>query len=302
MLKPTCVAATIVTIGLATSGHLAPASAQDRSPLGYPDMPVPPALKQFDGKGIKLIMVGKANGFDVWMAMLDGNPASTRFFYLSADGQSFLDGPMFDGRGNNLTREHRRAVANAGRLTEQPDQGPLPQAAAQPVPTVTQQIQTIPANKILSEFNEATHWLAIGDPGAPSEILMFSDPTCPHCSKTWQALQPYIDKGRLYVRLIPVGILSQRSAELAATIMNAEDATAAWLENERLQGIGQTLPSIGPAKVLPQAALAIIHNNGFFRNAKIEGTPYLAWRDKGGERPSFITAPCPTAGMCATLS
>ncbi|EHF2631074.1 thiol:disulfide interchange protein DsbG [Salmonella enterica subsp. enterica serovar Panama] len=49
-------------------------------------------------------------------------------------------------------------------------------------------------------------WIEDGNNSAPQKVYVFFDPHCPYCIEFWQTVRPWVDSGKVQLRLIPVGI------------------------------------------------------------------------------------------------
>lgn len=69
---------------------------------------------------------------------------------------------------------------------------------------------------------------ALGDPEAPVKVLLFTDPSCPHCSNFHENVLPklqadYIDDGDVYLEVHDLGVLGEDSVKMSAASRAAAD-------------------------------------------------------------------------------
>lgn len=125
----------------------------------------------------------------------------------------------------------------------------------------------------------ASDWVADGEADAPRVVYIFSDPSCPFCSRTFAAARPWVDSGKLQLRQILVGLIAPDSAAKAAAILGAADRTAALRENEA----GFAKGGIAPAPSVPAAIRKQLDAHAaLLRSFGFHGTPGLVWLDAEG--------------------
>jgi thiol:disulfide interchange protein DsbG len=152
------------------------------------------------------------------------------------------------------------------------------QLPAMPPPGAGHQQQM--AATILERIREAT-WIAEGK--GPHVLYVFFDPNCPYCNQVFQDLRPWVTRGEVEVRWIPVGILMETSRGKAAALLEAKDPRAALYTNEnqfsRQHGFGgvteEPLPQDTTIKKLEANArlLSVTPDNA---------VPSLVFHDKAG--------------------
>ncbi|EGU3668821.1 thiol:disulfide interchange protein DsbG [Salmonella enterica] len=70
---------------------------------------------------------------------------------------------------------------------------------------------------------EKSSWIRDGKDTAPQKVYVFFDPYCPYCTEFWHKARPWVDTGKVQLRLIPVAILRPDSNLKAAAIMMSKD-------------------------------------------------------------------------------
>ena len=134
------------------------------------------------------------------------------------------------------------------------------------------------AATILSDIGQAT-WIAEGK--GPHVVYIFFDPNCPACNQLYHSLRPWVERGDVELRWIPVGILMLTSHGKAAALLEAKDRRAALQENEAkfnsATGFGgiseEPLPADATVKQLDANAKLLKHTANM-------AVPTLVFRDK----------------------
>ena len=169
--------------------------------------------------------------------------------YLTADQSHVVVGTLLDADGTNLSQPILSAAANAAR----PD----------------------------SEWNAVSDagWIADGSDDAERIVYAFTDPNCPFCHRFYEQTRDWVDAGAVQIRHVMVGVLRQDSLPKAATLLAAEDPSAALDEHEANFDNG----GVSPADRLPaEAQQAVQSNNQLMSQLGIRGTPSVFYRDADG--------------------
>lgn len=136
------------------------------------------------------------------------------------------------------------------------------------------------AETLLADIHQAT-WIAEGK--GPHVIYIFFDPNCPACNQLHHTFRPWVEKGSIELRWIPVGILMTTSPGKAAALLEAKDRLAALTENEakfsRENGFGgiaeEPLPTDATLKQLDKNVELLKHTVNM-------AVPTMVFRDKQG--------------------
>ncbi len=134
------------------------------------------------------------------------------------------------------------------------------------------------AATILADIGQAT-WIVEGK--GPHVVYIFFDPNCPACNQLHQSLRPWVERGAVELRWIPVGILMLTSHGKAAALLEAKDRHAALQENgtkfNSATGFGgiseEPLPAETTVKQLDANAKLLKHTANM-------AVPTLVFRDK----------------------
>ncbi|MBV8097276.1 MAG: hypothetical protein JO110_29330 [Acetobacteraceae bacterium] len=215
-----------------------------------------PALRTIRASGAQLTDLGTVHGMRTVFAR-----AGQRFqvFYVTADGEAVIGGVMWNGAGDNITREQVEAIDDV-------------------IPTVdaisTNQSTKQPYNQPWVKAAEATTYGLIGNTGAP-RLWMFFDPQCSFSIRAMQQLKPYVDQGRVQLALVPVSILDHEdgglSTKAALSLLSqpADQMAASWSAG-RVDA---------PAS---DASTKLSRNMQAAEQIHLRGTPTFLWRNADG--------------------
>ena len=169
--------------------------------------------------------------------------------YVTADQEHVLVGTLLDGDGTNLSAPVLSAAANADRPESEWD------AVAD------------------------AGWIADGSDDAERVIYAFTDPNCPYCSRFYQQSRDWVEAGAVQIRHVMVGVLREDSLAKAATLLAADDPSAALAAHEAAFDSG----GVTPADPLPSASEQTVQsNNALMNRLGIRGTPSVYYRDAEG--------------------
>lgn len=221
-------------------------------------IPAPLALAMQGGLKIESHF-DAAGGLKGWV--LSSTPGHDMVVFTSADGKVAIAGTMLNGKGENLTEKY---LAKYAPKTNYQQFLPLLQKSA---------------------------YVADG-PGAGKPvrnvIYAISDPNCPYCHMTWQALRPYVAKG-LEIRWVMTAVLGGDSANKAAQILSAKVPLEA-LDKEQ-KAFGQEAPSAYPVSAGVREKLN--ENMALLTKMGFGGVPALIYKDSKGNWTAINGAPQP---------
>jgi thiol:disulfide interchange protein DsbG len=218
------------------------------------DWPAP--IKALEAQGIEVIESFNApGGLTGFAAVLQHQPIS---LYLTADGTHVIVGPMFDGKGNNVSEE------------------PLDRLVSKPL--------TERAWKQL----ESSTWIADGSKKAARVVYVFTDPNCPFCNKFWSDARPWVKAGKVQLRHVMVGILGPTSPGKAAALLTAGDPAAALSQHE----LQLTSGGLKPLNPIPaQVRTQLDANARLMEQLGSSATPSIFFKDAGGRLQKMQGAP-----------
>jgi thiol:disulfide interchange protein DsbG len=168
--------------------------------------------------------------------------------------------------------------------------GPLAAAADKPGAEARAQRRQAAAAAMLADIGRAT-WVRDGKSSHVAYI--FFDPNCPYCHKLYESLRPWVERGDIEARWIPVGTLMLTSAGKAAAILEADDRAAALRENEqkfsRETGtFGGVMEELAPKKKTLDELAA---NYELLKHSGDGGVPLMLVRLKDGSARAIVGAP-----------
>lgn len=185
------------------------------------------------------------SGLKGWV--LQGADGQYNVYYTTPDGQALIAGALVSSTGENLTQRYAELHI------------PKPDLSA------------------LYERFENSDWIATGAENPTSVIYAIMDPNCIYCHYLHVAIKAYEAAG-LQVRWIPVGFLRDDSLNKAAQIL-VEGAEA--LEAQQAAYGTPDMPAGIP--VTSELKTRLDANLALMREAAINGTPGILYRDANGE-------------------
>ena len=210
------------------------------------------------------LLIGRPQGLTGAVVRANGQPFVA---WITPDGKGLLVGALFNDQGDNLTIQAMQAnqvvaTARSGRAT-----GDKPQ----------------PANGAWIDAVEKADGFTEGRQGML--VHAFVDLNCGYCSLLYQQLRPLIDRGQVRVHWIPVAILHESSATLAAEVMQAPTPAARLAEHEAKRNASR---GAGGLRGQPPSARTqqILETNGGLLKVVNEGlaaTPVMLFRGKNGQ-------------------
>lgn len=228
-----------------------------------------PVLDRLHRSGASLTPMGRAFGLSGWLVEADDTVST---LYVTPDGRGVVMGILFSPDGVNETAAQLNDLQRNGVALNQL----APQAAEQNhfAPPFVPQDETI-GDKILNELSMASY-IGFGEASAPI-IYVIVDPNCPYCKSYWRDLAgDALAAGRLQVRLVPVAVLGEDSADKAARLLSDDDPHGAW--EALVAGDSSALDQ--PASA--HAMAAIEANRSLMRRWNLEGVPFSIYRGHAG--------------------
>lgn len=184
---------------------------------GVPELPAP--IQTLVDEGAQIRFLGKDHGFDAWLTIKNGQE---QYFYVKPGGDAFLMGVLFDKSGEMVTLDQVERLRESGdttlldTLTGTEFDTSNSSAASQQAFEFKS-----PSERLFHDIENA-NWVAIGNPRAPV-LYSFIDPQCPHCHKFIESIrEEYLEKGRVQLRMIPVGFREETRAQAAFLMATPE--------------------------------------------------------------------------------
>lgn len=261
---------------------------------GHPDWPPLPApLETMVAQGAQIRYLGRQFALDGWVTIKDGQE---QYFYVTADGQALLMGILFNNKGDVVTLQQINALRDKegpalDRLAGYAVPPPGEKAAssqnsanmtggAETVGTNPQDILKNAAKSKAEQFYlaaESANWVEIGQKSAPL-VYMFMDTECAHCHDFLNDFRKsgYIDKGMVRLRLIPVGVINEKSAPEAAMLLASPDPQKALYDH--LDGNPTALSATAQTNIQ-----GVDRNLAILQDWKIDSTPLSVYKDMNGK-------------------
>lgn len=261
-----CLLAATLTLSL-------PAAAQDMS-QGSTLPPLPAPVDALAKEGAQLRYLGRYNGLDGWITIRNGQE---QYFYVMPDGKTFVMGLLFNDKGQMVTLNQIQALRREEGdtldiLTDDEFIDSVRPPSIERVAETDDSFKT-PSERMYTNIEEA-NWVAIGSADAP-HMYMIIDPQCPHCHDFLLDLkEPYIESGKLQLRLIPVGFREETVAQAAFLLASPNPQETLY---RHLEGDKNALPvedSVNQQGI--QRNLAILQAWSF------NATPLSVYRDRQG--------------------
>jgi thiol:disulfide interchange protein DsbG len=249
--------------------------------------PLPDALDNLVKEGAQVRYLGDKHGMDGWLMIKNGQP---QYFYVAPDGQAILTGLMFNSEGDNVTARQLQALRgeegkSLDALTQSADKSGFE------MPEVRQPKSR--SEKMYSAI-KASNWFVLGQPQAPV-VYAFIDPQCPHCHDFINTLRDrgLIENGRVQLRVIPVAVINKQSLYQSAYLLAASDPS------------GRLLSHIDGEESLPvqrdMNTQGVQRNMTVMKDWGLKSTPFVVYKDKGGEVRVIQGNPDDTAGLVKEL-
>lgn len=227
-----------------------------------PKMPDP--IKNLAEEGAQIRYLGRDYGFDSWITIKNGQE---QYFYVLPDQSAFIMGVMFDKTGKLVTVDQVRRLRGSGDEL-------LDTLATEGATPVQKDVTEMSQSERLFYDIENSNWVPIGQIGAPV-IYSFIDPQCPHCHSFINELREgYLDKGKIQVRLVPVGFKDETRSQ-AAFLMATPDPEDRWMRH--LDGDETALPA--KSEISQQG---VQRNLAIMQSWKFNVTPMIVYRGKDG--------------------
>ncbi len=233
---------------------------------GLPRLPTP--IQNLVDEGAQIRYLGNEHGLDAWLTIKQGQE---QYFYVKPDGSAFVMGLLFDNKGQLET------VKQVARLRGEEGNAILDQLTDDTAFSSAQDSAAFksPAERLFLDI-EASNWVTLGVTGAPV-LYSFVDPQCGHCHAFINELRQakLFEKGKLQMRMIPVGFKEESKAQ-AAFLMASPNPQDKWFRH--MDGDKEALP-----------AKAEINQQGVERNLSVmqswefNVTPMVIYRAKDGK-------------------
>jgi len=233
-----------------------------------PKLPAP--IQTLVDEGAQIRFLGRDKGFDAWLTIKNGQE---QYFYVKPDRSAFVMGVLFDETGEMITSDQVKRLQNSGGdLLDTLADGALITDGNSRAAEQSFEFQS-PSERLYYDI-ENSNWVPLGDTGAPV-LYSFIDPQCPHCHSFIEDIrESHIDKGRVQVRMIPVGFRDETRAQ-SAFLMATPNPQERWFKH--MDGDETALPA---KSELNQQGVQ--RNLSVMQSWKLNVTPMIVYRAKDG--------------------
>jgi len=139
------------------------------------------------------------------------------------------------------------------------------------------------ASNVAFSYIGNTSWIQQGSNSAPHQLYVVFDPNCTFCHRVYVALQPFIAKGDLAVRWIPVAFLKPSSMGKVYAILSSSNPLQMMAQNEANFNEGTEDGGIPPLTNPSARVRQQLQNNmAFLTEAQINATPALLYKTRQG--------------------
>jgi thiol:disulfide interchange protein DsbG len=129
----------------------------------------------------------------------------------------------------------------------------------------------------------STAWIQQGANTAPHQLYVIFDPNCIYCHRLYDALQPFIKKGQLAVRWLPVAFLKATSTGRAYALLSSSNPLQTLAQNENNFDESSENGGVPPLNNPSAAVQQQLQNNmAFLTEAQINATPALLYKTVNG--------------------
>ena len=255
---------------------------------GVPELPAP--IQNLVDEGAQIRFLGREHGFDAWLTIKNGKE---QYFYVKPDRSAFVMGVLFDDKGEMITVDQVQRLQNSGddALDVLTNETLVTDGNSKAREDQSFAFKT-PSERLYYDL-ENSNWVPLGDIGAPV-VYGFIDPQCPHCHRFIDEIrEDFIEKGRVQVRMIPVGFRDETKAQ-AAFLMATPNPQERWFQH--MDGDAEALPA---KTELNQQGVQ--RNLALMQSWKFSVTPMLVYRAKDGSVKIVRGKPQDPASMIADI-
>lgn len=254
-----------------------------------PELPDP--IQNLVNEGAQIRYLGDDHGVEAWITVKNGRE---QYFYVLPGRKAFLMGVMFDETGKVVTVDQVQRLRGRGDdmldiLAE--DRGEFSPSGNRAEEETLVEFKS-PSERLFFDI-ENSNWLTLGQPGAPV-MYSFIDPQCPHCHTLVENLkEEYLDKGRVQLRMIPIGFRDETRAQ-AAFLLASPDPQGRWYAH--LRGEENALPA--RPEINQQG---VQRNLSIMQSWKLDVTPLIVYRAKDNSVKIVRGNPKDLPGLIADL-
>lgn len=266
----------------------------DITGISYENAPDPqmiPALKPFRDRQAQFFYMGRTAELDGWFMMLSDN--LVQIVYTSLDGNSLVIGFLMDKTGKNITEQQmvnlRERDPSVNKLfTDKVEDAKKRLERDRGFHELMTNLNLDkPGDKMYAELAQAPA-IEVGDNKKAPFLLMVIDPQCPFCKQAYKKLyKDYASKGKLLLRVIPVGILGDDSVRMSSVLLNKANDVALWDKFYANDFAKDSLAGTPTEQGINRYSV----NAGLYNRWKMKGTPFFVYRGKDGTIKVLNEAP-----------
>lgn len=212
---------------------------------------IPPALEAAKRSGTSIVKEFDAGSGMKGYVVEMGNSGDYQVIYGSPDDKLLIAGQLIDGAGKNLTADHM------AQYVPQPDY-----------------------TAVWPKVEAVKHAVKMNSKAKGPVVYIMADANCPFCHYVDEAFRPYVETGKVDVRVLHVAFLRPDSATKAAAIMGAKDPAAALKEHGEKFDKGGITPA---GTVKPEFKEAMDKAAALMQELKASGTPTVIFKNKEGK-------------------
>lgn len=223
--------------------------------LGAPakDTPLAPPLQVLKDQGFDFKQPFDVAGLQGYVVEYQGQGTTV---FLTPDKQHAIVGNMVDNQGHNLSE-----------------------------PQIDKYVYA-PMTKVMWERLEKSHYISAGS--GPRIVYAFFDPFCPYCSDFWEKAKPWMDSGKVQLRVLLVSILRRDSSKRSASLLLAKDPSKALSDYEDTHW--KIYPP-EPATVPDNVKQILKDNVELMRALSSDATPSIYYNDASGRLQQQLGLP-----------
>ncbi len=212
-------------------------------------------LRNFEEAGGQVEYLGHSYGLDGWLVI---NPkGSTQYVYTNKQGATLI-GMLFSPDAKMETQRQLKAFVAKSKGSQAAILGAELSNASN-------------AERIYADMELRSNWISIGEKDAPY-IYTFINIYCDHCHEFLKELMPYIDEGKISVRLIPYGKQPENNKG-AAVLLSVDDPLSHM--KDIINGVGKK----GEAPLIKNGVEGkLIINNYFAEELVSKMPPFTIYR------------------------
>ena len=210
--------------------------------------------------------IASRGGLNAWAAEARGRPIA---IYQTPDMRHVVIGTMLDMDGREPSK-----------------------------PDVVAALRTNLSKEVIEQL-AGTSWIGDGSPKSPRTVYVFTDLNCESCFKFWLDARPWVDRGKVQLRHILVGLRGPESTGRAAAVLAASNPSTLFLKLSDDCATTASRPHLPwafrcemPAASAPEAIKSKLDTNmHVLRHFGFNQLPAVVWIDRNGELKKQVGVP-----------